>query len=78
MLGLGLDQLWRITPQEYLALQREQQHLCTMRRAATPRQALWCCTPQGGNTLPPDVEREEQDMMAQARAMFYGGDVPCG
>ena len=76
MLGLGLDQLWRITPQEYLALEREQRHLHEAQsggiapgNSAAPRKA---------GILPPDVEREEQDMMAQARAMFYGGDVPCG
>ena len=77
MLGLGLDQLWRITPQEYLALQREQQHLYDA-QSGNPAQGGSTGIRRPAGTLPPDVLREEQDMNAQARAMFYGGDVPCG
>ena len=77
MLGLGLAELWRITPQEYLALVREQQQLYDAQSGhpATPAGAV---RHRQAGTLPPDVVREEQDMAAQARAMFWGGDVPCG
>ena len=77
MLGLGLDQFWRITPQEYLALQREQQHLYDA-QSGNPAAGAGVAQRRPAGMLPPDVLREEQDMAAQARAMFWGGDVPCG